>query len=45
MVCEMETENVEEMDIEVVSSMWPEDMNEAGKQFNIEMMWLFKTKD
>ncbi|XP_052210719.1 probable histidine kinase 1 [Diospyros lotus] len=36
MVCEMETENVEEMDIEVVSSMWPEDMNEAGKQFNIE---------
>ncbi|THG13632.1 hypothetical protein TEA_024068 [Camellia sinensis var. sinensis] len=29
-------ENVEEMDIEVLSSMWPEDINEAGKQFNVE---------
>ncbi|CAI9094777.1 OLC1v1030571C1 [Oldenlandia corymbosa var. corymbosa] len=36
MVCEMEEDNLEEMDIEVLSSMWPEDMNEAGKQFNIE---------
>ena len=27
---------LEEMDIEVLSSMWPEDINEAGKQFNIE---------
>lgn len=32
----MEDDNIEEMDIEVLSSMWPEDMNEAGKQFNIE---------
>ncbi|KAL7170899.1 hypothetical protein ACSBR2_035705 [Camellia fascicularis] len=32
----MENENVEEMDIEVLSSMWPEDINEAGKQFNVE---------
>ncbi|THG07559.1 hypothetical protein TEA_022963 [Camellia sinensis var. sinensis] len=24
------------MDIEVLSSMWPEDINEAGKQFNVE---------
>lgn len=37
MVCEMENDqHVEEMDVEVLSSMWPEDMNEAGKQFNIE---------
>ncbi|KAH7847844.1 hypothetical protein Vadar_030815 [Vaccinium darrowii] len=30
----MENNNVEEMDIESLSSMWPEDIN--GKQFNIE---------
>ncbi|KAL7187158.1 hypothetical protein ACSBR1_037262 [Camellia fascicularis] len=36
MACEMENGSVEEMDIEVLSSMWPEDINEAGKQFNIE---------
>lgn len=37
MVCEMENdEHVEEMDVEVLSSMWPEYMNEAGEQFNIE---------
>ncbi|XAR71463.1 Histidine kinase [Bertholletia excelsa] len=36
MVCEMESENVEEMEAEVLSSMWPEDINEAGKQFNVE---------
>ncbi|CAL5335516.1 unnamed protein product [Camellia sinensis] len=36
MACEMENDSVEEMDIEVLSSMWPEDINEAGKQFNIE---------
>nr|XP_027084354.1 histidine kinase 5-like [Coffea arabica] len=36
MVCEMESDQLEEMDVEVLSSMWPEDMNEAGKQFNIE---------
>ncbi|KAL2472325.1 Histidine kinase 5 [Abeliophyllum distichum] len=35
MVCEMETDQPEEMDI-VLSSMWPEDINEAGRQFNVE---------
>ncbi|XP_022874358.1 histidine kinase 5-like [Olea europaea var. sylvestris] len=35
MVCEMETDQSEEMDI-VLSSMWPEDINEAGRQFNVE---------
>lgn len=32
----MESDHVEEMDVEVLSSMWPEDMIEVGKQFNIE---------
>ncbi|KAK3031542.1 hypothetical protein RJ639_035455 [Escallonia herrerae] len=32
----MENIPLEEMDIEVLSSMWPEDINEAGKQFNVE---------
>ena len=37
MVCETETDQIEDMDIEVLSSMWPEDIgNEAGKQFNVE---------
>ncbi|CAL5392471.1 unnamed protein product [Camellia sinensis] len=36
MACEMKNDSVEEMDIEVLSSMWPEAINEAGKQFNIE---------
>uniref|UniRef100_A0A5B7BZK3 histidine kinase n=1 Tax=Davidia involucrata TaxID=16924 RepID=A0A5B7BZK3_DAVIN len=36
MVCEMENDHLEEMDIEVLSSMWPKDINEAGRQFNIE---------
>ncbi|XP_055820747.1 histidine kinase 5 [Solanum dulcamara] len=38
MVCEMENDQAEdmEMEVEVLSSMWPEDMNEAGKQFNID---------
>ncbi|KAL2490123.1 Histidine kinase 5 [Forsythia ovata] len=35
MVCEMEMDQPEEMDI-VLSSMWPEDINEAGRQFNVE---------
>ncbi|KAL2236144.1 UNVERIFIED_CONTAM: Histidine kinase 5 [Sesamum indicum] len=35
MGCEMETEQPEDMDI-VLSSMWPEDINEAGRQFNVE---------
>ncbi|XP_021276953.1 histidine kinase 5 [Herrania umbratica] len=37
MVCEMETDQIEDMDIEVLSSMWPEDIsNDPGKQFNVE---------
>lgn len=41
MVCEMETNHVEEMDIEmdveILPSMWPEDIgNDAGNQFNVE---------
>ncbi|XP_042001770.1 histidine kinase 5-like [Salvia splendens] len=35
MGCVIETIESEEMDI-VLSSMWPEDMNEAGRQFNVE---------
>lgn len=37
MVCEMENDQIEEMDVEVLSSMWPEDVgNDDGKQFNVE---------
>ncbi|CAN4128216.1 unnamed protein product [Withania somnifera] len=38
MVCEMENDQAADMEMEVeeLSSMWPEDMNEAGKQFNID---------
>ncbi|KAK4482074.1 hypothetical protein RD792_011572 [Penstemon davidsonii] len=36
MVCEMESDQSEDMDI-VLSSMWPEDINEAGRQFNVEI--------
>ncbi|KAK8487143.1 hypothetical protein V6N13_145068 [Hibiscus sabdariffa] len=37
MVCEMETGQIEDMEVEVLSSMWPEDIeHEAGKQFNVE---------
>ncbi|PPD66675.1 hypothetical protein GOBAR_DD36449 [Gossypium barbadense] len=33
----METDPIEDMDVEVLSSMWPEDIeHEAGKQFNVE---------
>ncbi|CAH8270698.1 unnamed protein product [Arabidopsis lyrata] len=33
----METDQIEEMDVEVLSSMWPEDVGtEADKQFNVE---------
>ncbi|KAG8381968.1 hypothetical protein BUALT_Bualt05G0027700 [Buddleja alternifolia] len=35
MCCEMETDQSEDMDV-VLSSMWPEDINEAGRQFNVE---------
>lgn len=31
-----EMDHAEEMDVEVLSSMWPEDINEAGNQFNVE---------
>lgn len=43
MVCEMETDQIEEMemememDVEILPSMWPEDIgNDVGKQFNVE---------
>lgn len=37
MVCEMENDNIEEMDVEVLHSMWPEDIgNDAGNQFNMD---------
>ncbi|CAH2073197.1 unnamed protein product [Thlaspi arvense] len=37
MVCEMETDQIEEMDVEVLPSMWPDDVGtEADKQFNVE---------
>lgn len=37
MVPEMESGHIEEMDIEVLPSMWPEDIGtDAGKQFNVE---------
>ncbi|KAF3500986.1 hypothetical protein F2Q69_00045063 [Brassica cretica] len=37
MVCEMETDQIEEMDVEVLSSMWPDDVGtQADNQFNVE---------
>lgn len=37
MVCEMETGVIEDMDIEAVPSMWPEDVGpDVRKQFNVE---------
>ncbi|KAJ0779804.1 putative histidine kinase response regulator and transcription factor RR-A-type family [Helianthus annuus] len=36
MVHEMEEDHVEDMEVEVLSSMWPEDIDEAGKKFNLE---------
>ncbi|KAK7351326.1 hypothetical protein VNO77_10693 [Canavalia gladiata] len=36
-VCEMENDCIEDMDMEVLPSMWPEDIGtDVGKQFNIE---------
>ncbi|KAE9460282.1 hypothetical protein C3L33_07815, partial [Rhododendron williamsianum] len=35
-VCEMENDNVEELDVEGLSITLPDDINEAGKQFSIE---------
>ncbi|KAL2549011.1 calmodulin-binding protein-related [Forsythia ovata] len=37
MGCEMESDQSEDMEI-VISSMWPEDINEAGRQFNVERL-------
>ncbi|XP_022940285.1 histidine kinase 5-like [Cucurbita moschata] len=37
MVCEMETDVIEDMDIEALTSMWPEDVGpDVRKQFNVE---------
>ncbi|KAK4274513.1 hypothetical protein QN277_017721 [Acacia crassicarpa] len=37
MVCEMENDYTEDMDIEILHSMWPEDIGtDVGKKFNIE---------
>lgn len=36
MGCEMEIDESEDMDV-VLGSMWPEDINEAGSQFNVEI--------
>lgn len=37
MVCDMEEDPIEDMDIEVLPSMWPEDIgSDVGKQFNVE---------
>ncbi|PIN03070.1 Sensory transduction histidine kinase [Handroanthus impetiginosus] len=35
MGCEIETDQAEDMDV-ILSSMWPEDINEVGRQFNVE---------
>lgn len=32
----MEDDNAEDMEVEVLSSMWPEDIDAAGKKFNVE---------
>ncbi|KAL2549043.1 calmodulin-binding protein-related [Forsythia ovata] len=37
MGCEMESDQSEDMEI-VISSMWPEDINEAGRHFNVERL-------
>ncbi|GMH13396.1 hypothetical protein Nepgr_015237 [Nepenthes gracilis] len=37
MVCQMENDKINvDMDMEVLTSMWPEDINEDGSQFNVE---------
>ncbi|KAJ9537176.1 hypothetical protein OSB04_029909 [Centaurea solstitialis] len=33
---EMEEDNVEDIEVEVLPSMWPEDIDAAGKKFNVE---------
>ncbi|GJZ31513.1 hypothetical protein Tco_0576560 [Tanacetum coccineum] len=32
----MEEDNAEDMEVKVLSSMWPEDIDAAGKKFNVE---------
>ncbi|KAI7752512.1 hypothetical protein M8C21_015863 [Ambrosia artemisiifolia] len=32
----MEDDNAEDMEVEILSSMWPEDIDAAGKKFNVE---------
>nr|XP_043627507.1 histidine kinase 5 [Erigeron canadensis] len=32
----MEDNNAEDMEVEILSSMWPEDIDAAGKKFNVE---------
>ncbi|KAL8264043.1 hypothetical protein R6Q59_022173 [Mikania micrantha] len=32
----MQDDNAEDMEVEVLSSMWPEDIDAAGKKFNVE---------
>ncbi|XP_038712621.1 histidine kinase 5-like [Tripterygium wilfordii] len=36
MVCEMELDQTEEMEIEALPSMWPEDIGTEGKPYNVE---------
>ncbi|KAI3501707.1 hypothetical protein L1887_29674 [Cichorium endivia] len=36
MVHEMEDDHVEDLEVEVLSSTWPEDIDEAGRKFNLE---------
>ncbi|CAM8916449.1 unnamed protein product [Rhodiola kirilowii] len=36
MVCEMEEDRMDEAEMEVVPSMWPEDVGDNGRQFNTE---------
>ncbi|GJT31694.1 histidine kinase 5-like protein [Tanacetum coccineum] len=40
MVHEMEEDQVDDMEVEVLTSMWPEDIDEAGKKFNVEKVGL-----
>ncbi|KAF5726293.1 Histidine kinase cytokinin receptor isoform 2 [Tripterygium wilfordii] len=36
MVCEMETDQIEDIEIEALPSMWPEDIGTEGKPYNVE---------
>ena len=37
MGCEMESDQPEDLDV-VMTSMWPEDISEASRQFNVERL-------